>query len=61
LHRYTEAAASALVAGSALEETIANMMAMGFERDMCVRALRAAFNNPDRAVVGLYKSNPVDP
>ena len=35
-----------LVAGAQLEETITNMMAMGFEREMCVKALRAAFNNP---------------
>ena len=53
-----EAAASTLVAGSALEETIANMMAMGFERDMCVKALRAAFNNPDRAVEYLLTGIP---
>ena len=53
-----ESAASTLVAGSALEETIANMMAMGFERDMCVKALRAAFNNPDRAVEYLLTGIP---
>ena len=53
-----EAAASTLVAGAALEETIANMMAMGFERDMCVKALRAAFNNPDRAVEYLLTGIP---
>jgi UV excision repair protein RAD23 len=53
-----EAAASTLVAGAALEETIANMMAMGFDRDACVKALRAAFNNPDRAVEYLLTGVP---
>ena len=53
-----EAAASTLVAGAQLEETITNMMAMGFEREMCVKALRAAFNNPDRAVEYLLTGIP---
>ena len=53
-----QAAASDLVTGSALEETITNMMAMGFEREMCVKALRAAFNNPDRAVEYLLTGIP---
>ena len=42
--------ASALVTGSQLDETIANLMGMGFPKEQCVAALRAAFNNPDRAV-----------
>lgn len=43
-----------LVTGTQLDSVIQNMMEMGFERDQCVRALRASFNNPDRAVEYLF-------
>ena len=41
---------SALTLGSQRDEAIANMEGMGFPRADIDRAMRAAFNNPDRAV-----------
>ncbi|CAE6435456.1 unnamed protein product [Rhizoctonia solani] len=41
---------SSFVAGGALNAAVENMMGMGFERDQIMRALRASYNNPDRAV-----------
>jgi UV excision repair protein RAD23 len=43
-------AASALVTGSEYETVVNSLTDMGFPREDVVRALRAAFNNPDRAV-----------
>lgn len=54
-------AASNLVAGSNLEQTIQQLMDMGggsWDRDTVNRALRAAFNNPERAVDYLYSGIP---
>ncbi|KAJ8442511.1 hypothetical protein Cgig2_022394 [Carnegiea gigantea] len=54
-------AASNLVAGSNLETTIQQILDMGggsWDRDTVVRALRAAFNNPERAVEYLYSGIP---
>ncbi|CAG9937758.1 unnamed protein product [Clonostachys rosea f. rosea IK726] len=51
--RSTEApsgAPSGLAMGPERAEAIANMEAMGFERSQIEAAMRAAFNNPDRAV-----------
>ncbi|XP_042482845.1 ubiquitin receptor RAD23c-like [Macadamia integrifolia] len=54
-------AASNLVAGRNFEETIQQILDMGggsWDRDTVVRALRAAFNNPERAVEYLYSGIP---
>ncbi|KAJ7516050.1 hypothetical protein O6H91_22G040400 [Diphasiastrum complanatum] len=54
-------AASNVVAGSVLEQTIQQLMELGsgsWDRDTIVRALRAAYNNPERAVEYLYSGIP---
>lgn len=54
-------AASNLVAGSTLETTIQQILDMGggsWDRETVIRALRAAFNNPERAVEYLYSGIP---
>jgi len=47
-------AASSIAMGSAYEESILNLMALGFERQQVVDALRAAYNNADRAAEYLF-------
>ncbi|KAF9446383.1 UV excision repair protein Rad23 [Macrolepiota fuliginosa MF-IS2] len=50
--------ASSFLTGTALQQTIQNMVDMGFPRDQVLRALRASFNNPDRAVEYLMTGIP---
>ncbi|PHH81097.1 hypothetical protein CDD82_1313 [Ophiocordyceps australis] len=49
---------SGLAMGAERTEVMANMVAMGFERPQIEAAMRAAFNNPDRAVEYLLTGIP---
>ena len=51
-------ATSTLVTGAAYEEAVTNLMSFGFTHDQVVRALRAAFNNADRAAEYLFSGIP---
>ncbi|CAN0843512.1 Ubiquitin receptor RAD23b [Linum grandiflorum] len=54
-------AASTLVAGSNLEQTIQQIMDIGggnWDKETVTRALRAAYNNPERAIDYLYSGIP---
>ncbi|MCO5605131.1 hypothetical protein L7F22_059311 [Adiantum nelumboides] len=56
-----EQAASSLVAGSTLEQTVEWILDMGggnWDRETVLQALRAAYNNPERAVDYLYNGIP---
>ncbi|KAF9263435.1 UV excision repair protein Rad23 [Marasmius fiardii PR-910] len=49
---------SSFLSGPALQATINNMVEMGFPKDQVLKAMRASFNNPDRAVEYLMTGIP---
>ena len=50
---------TSFIAGSALETSVNEMVAMGFPREQVQRAMRASFNNPHRAVEYLMTVRPL--
>ncbi|KAF4620336.1 hypothetical protein D9613_000637 [Agrocybe pediades] len=49
---------SVLLSGTGLQDAINNMVEMGFPKDQVLRAMRASFNNADRAVEYLMNGIP---
>jgi len=56
----TTAAASNLVVGENLEGIVADLMNLGFPHDRVMQALRASYNNPDRAAEYLLNGMPAE-
>lgn len=52
------APSSGMAVGSALDEAVASLMGLGFPQEQVVRALRAAYNNPERAAEYLFNGIP---
>jgi len=53
-----DAHASTLLTGAQLEQNVAQICEMGFERSQVISAMHAAYNNPDRAVEYLMNGIP---
>jgi len=51
---------STLLTGDSLNKTVDEICSMGFERPKVIEALRAAFNNPDRAIDYLFNGIPAN-
>ncbi|KAJ1644238.1 UV excision repair protein rad23 [Coemansia asiatica] len=49
---------NSFIVGEKYEMAINNMVEMGYSHDQCVKAMRASFNNPDRAVEYLMMGIP---
>uniref|UniRef100_A0A673W6V3 UV excision repair protein RAD23 n=1 Tax=Salmo trutta TaxID=8032 RepID=A0A673W6V3_SALTR len=50
---FTPPAPAPTVTGQAYENLVSEIMSMGYEREQVIAALRASYNNPDRAVEGV--------
>lgn len=55
------AGGNGMMSAEELESTLTELQSMGFDRDKCMQALRAAFYNPDRAVDYLLNGIPAEP
>jgi len=49
---------SSLLLGDELNNTITEICSMGFEREQVLKAMKAAYNNPDRAIEYLFNGIP---